>query len=200
MVSLWPPRRGSTLTTEEDTTKQSTSENSSTRAGADGDKDKLGPSGVVYPVDPDADDQQSAEDLTKRELTLGEGWDYTGFAFPTWRKWSILSSVFLVQISMNYNASAYANAVSGLTEEYGISSFQARLGQMVFLVAYVSPIDLQNSQQNVPTNDMRRRLVARPGLLGQRNWGDSGYCKALCSWSTFSRSRVRCQRTGRLWL
>lgn len=79
----------------------------------------------------------TGEDLAKRELTLGDGWDFTGFAFPTWKKWSILSSVFLVQISMNYNASAYANAVSGLTEEYGISGFQARLGQMVFLVAYV---------------------------------------------------------------
>ena len=30
----------------------------------------------------------------------------------------------------------YANAVDGMTEEWGISSQAARVGQMIFLVAY----------------------------------------------------------------
>ncbi|KAM0716756.1 hypothetical protein Q7P37_008201 [Cladosporium fusiforme] len=59
-----------------------------------------------------------------------------GFAFPTTKKWAILTVIFWVQISMNYNAAIYANAVKGMTEDFGISAFQARLGQMAFLVAY----------------------------------------------------------------
>ncbi|KAL1583209.1 hypothetical protein WHR41_07963 [Cladosporium halotolerans] len=59
-----------------------------------------------------------------------------GFAFPTAKKWWILTVIFWVQISMNYNAAIYANAVPGMAKEFGITPFQARLGQMAFLVAY----------------------------------------------------------------
>lgn len=59
-----------------------------------------------------------------------------GFAFPTSKKWRILTVVFWVQISMNFNAAIYANAVPGMSEEFGITPFMARLGQMAFLVSY----------------------------------------------------------------
>lgn len=59
-----------------------------------------------------------------------------GFAFSDAKKWAILTVIFWVQISMNYNAAIYANAVKGMSEDFGISGFQARLGQMAFLVAY----------------------------------------------------------------
>lgn len=59
-----------------------------------------------------------------------------GFAFTDLRKWSILTVIFWVQISMNYNAAIYANAVPGMSKEFGITPFMARLGQMAFLVAY----------------------------------------------------------------
>lgn len=59
-----------------------------------------------------------------------------GFAFPTAKKWWILTVIFWVQISMNYNAAIYANAVPGMAKEFGITPFQACLGQMAFLVAY----------------------------------------------------------------
>ena len=59
-----------------------------------------------------------------------------GFAFSDLKKWGILTVIFWVQISMNYNAAIYANAVKGMSEDFGISHFQARLGQMAFLVAY----------------------------------------------------------------
>lgn len=167
-------------------------------AGSSGNEEKLTADGVVNPVDSnDAESPPAAvENLAKRELTVGEGWDFTGFAFSTWRKWSILTSVFIVQISMNYNASAYANAVSGLTEEYGITSFQARLGQMVFLVAYVS-WSYTRGRLNV-TDIVDRLSVARLGLPGRKNLGDSGSCKALFSWSTSSRSHALFRRTGPL--
>jgi MFS family permease len=59
-----------------------------------------------------------------------------GFAFSDTKKWTILTVIFWVQISMNYNAAIYANAVPGMSNDFGISHFQARLGQMAFLVAY----------------------------------------------------------------
>jgi len=59
-----------------------------------------------------------------------------GFAFSDRKKWLILTVIFWVQISMNYNAAIYANAVPGMSKDFGISHFQARLGQMAFLVAY----------------------------------------------------------------
>ena len=37
---------------------------------------------------------------------------------------------------MNFNASIYGNAVTGLREEFGISAQMAKIGQMIFLVAY----------------------------------------------------------------
>ena len=37
---------------------------------------------------------------------------------------------------MNYNASVYANAVAGISEEFSLTPATARLGQMIFLVAY----------------------------------------------------------------
>jgi len=59
-----------------------------------------------------------------------------GFAFSSRKKWLILTVIFIVQTSMNFNASIYGNAVGGLVEEFDISIQTARLGQMIFLVAY----------------------------------------------------------------
>ena len=43
-----------------------------------------------------------------------------GFSFPTWKKWAVLTSVFIVQISMNFNAAIYGNAGAGMVEEFDI--------------------------------------------------------------------------------
>lgn len=72
----------------------------------------------------------------KYELTESDAWEVTGYSFPTWRKWQILGVVFLIQISMNLNASMYANAVTGITKKFGVSKQAARVPQMTFLVAY----------------------------------------------------------------
>jgi len=57
----------------------------------------------------------------KIELQDSDAWDKLGYSFPTWRKWQILGVVFLIQISMNMNASMYANGVAHISEEFGIS-------------------------------------------------------------------------------
>ncbi|KAJ5665450.1 uncharacterized protein N7477_007898 [Penicillium maclennaniae] len=93
-------------------------------------------------------DQTSREDAPKiekagkRELTEDECYDKLGFCFPTWKKWTILSVIFVVQMSMNFNSGVYANAVTGMTEEFHISEQAARVGQCVFLVAYAFGCEL----------------------------------------------------------
>ena len=72
----------------------------------------------------------------KRELTEDEAFDCLGYSYPTWKKWTILSVIFIVQVSMNFNTSIYPNAVPLLAEHFEVKESIARLGQMTFLVAY----------------------------------------------------------------
>lgn len=78
----------------------------------------------------------------KIELTEDAAWDKTGFAYPSWKKWTIISVIFVIQCSMNLNASLYGNAVSGLIKQFTISGQAARVGQCVFLVAYAFGCEL----------------------------------------------------------
>lgn len=72
----------------------------------------------------------------KIELREDECEDVLGYSFSTTKKWTILSVIFIVQSSMNFNASIYANAITPLSEEFNVSKQVARIGQMIFLVAY----------------------------------------------------------------
>jgi MFS family permease len=72
----------------------------------------------------------------KIEIQEPDNWEILAFSYPTSKKWLILLVIFLVQVSMNFNASVYANAVAPLSEHFGITEAKARLGQMIFLIAY----------------------------------------------------------------
>ncbi|KAI0894265.1 major facilitator superfamily domain-containing protein [Annulohypoxylon nitens] len=63
-------------------------------------------------------------------------------AWPRWLKWSTLLCTFLVQISMNLNASLYANAQSGIQKEFGVSFMAAVSGSAIFLVTYAFGCEL----------------------------------------------------------
>jgi len=63
-------------------------------------------------------------------------------SFSTRKKWSILSVIFLVQVSLNFNASLYSNAVSGISEEFDIPSQKVRRGAMIFLIMYAFGCEL----------------------------------------------------------
>lgn len=76
------------------------------------------------------------------ELTEEECYEELGFCFPTWKKWMILSVVFLVQVSMNFNTSLYSNAVHGISEEFHVSAQSARLGAAIFLIMYAFGCEL----------------------------------------------------------
>ncbi|KAE8350639.1 MFS multidrug transporter [Aspergillus coremiiformis] len=80
--------------------------------------------------------------LEKVELTEEECYDQLGYAFPSWRKWMIISVIFLVQVSMNFNTSLYSNALTGISEEFGVSMQAARCGAMIFLVLYAFGCEL----------------------------------------------------------
>jgi MFS family permease len=65
-----------------------------------------------------------------------------GFAYPNSKKWLIITVIFLVQTSMNFNASVYGNAVAPMMERFGITAQTGRLGQMAFLIAYAFGCEL----------------------------------------------------------
>lgn len=72
----------------------------------------------------------------KIELTHLECYPKLGFSYTPTRKWFILSVIFAVQVSMNFNASVYASAIKQLAQEFDITMQMARVGQMIFLIAY----------------------------------------------------------------
>lgn len=76
------------------------------------------------------------------EITEEDCYEELGFCFPTWKKWMILSIVFTVQVSMNFNTSLYSNAVTGISEEFGVSAQAARLGAAIFLITYAFGCEL----------------------------------------------------------
>ena len=75
-------------------------------------------------------------------LTEEDAYEQLGFAFPEWKKWLILTSIFIVQITMNFNAAVFGNALPGMVDQFGISDYTAHLGQFVFLVAYAFGCEL----------------------------------------------------------
>lgn len=88
----------------------------------------------------DDSDDESLDD--KIVLQEEDCYDELGFSFPTWRKWMILSVIFIVQVSMNFNTSLYSNALGGISEEFGVSMQAARCGAVVFLVLYAFGCEL----------------------------------------------------------
>ena len=78
----------------------------------------------------------------KRELQEHECYEKLGFSFPWYKKWTILTVIFVVQMSMNFNTSVYPNAVKPLAEHFQVSEQAARVGQMIFLVAYAFGCEL----------------------------------------------------------
>lgn len=75
-------------------------------------------------------------------LTEENCYEDLGFCFPAWKKWMVISVIFLVQTSMNFNTSLYSNALSGISEEFGVSMQGARCGAMIFLVTYAFGCEL----------------------------------------------------------
>ncbi len=93
------------------------------------------PGGDSPPSDDKANPATTRED-GKIEIKEEDCKDKLGYAFSPFRKWTILTVIFWVQVSMNFNTSIYANAVQPLTKAFKITGQAARVGQMIYLVAY----------------------------------------------------------------
>ncbi|TQS35650.1 hypothetical protein Golomagni_03925 [Golovinomyces magnicellulatus] len=78
----------------------------------------------------------------KFELTEDMCYDELGYSFSSLKKWTILSVIFMVQVSMNFNTSLYSNAIPGITKEFNVSAQAARCGAMIFLVFYAFGCEL----------------------------------------------------------
>ncbi|KPI35985.1 putative transporter [Cyphellophora attinorum] len=78
----------------------------------------------------------------KVEITEEDCYDELGYGFSPLKKWTVLTIVFLVQVSMNFNTSLYSNAIKGIGEEFNVSAQAARLGAAIFLVTYAFGCEL----------------------------------------------------------
>ena len=91
---------------------------------------------------PDAFNEKTDDPDDRYEITEEECYDELGFSFPSWKKWMILSIIFAVQVSMNFNTSLYSNALKGISKEFSVSEQAARCGAMIFLVLYAFGCEL----------------------------------------------------------
>lgn len=78
----------------------------------------------------------------KRELTVDMAEDDLPYAWPGWKKWWVLTVIFAVQTSMNFNTSLYSNGLDGISAEFGVSAQVARLGATLFLILYAFGCEL----------------------------------------------------------
>ncbi|KAH9986932.1 MFS general substrate transporter [Xylariaceae sp. FL0662B] len=90
----------------------------------------------------EAKKEKVAGETGKRELKEEECEDELGFAFSWWKKWWILTVIFLVQTSMNFNTSLYSNGLQGISEHFNVSEQAARVGAAIFLVTYAFGCEL----------------------------------------------------------
>lgn len=78
----------------------------------------------------------------KRELTAADCEGELAFDYPAWKKWWILTVIFIVQVSMNFNTSLYSNGLGGISARFGVTEQVARLGAGLFLILYAFGCEL----------------------------------------------------------
>lgn len=78
----------------------------------------------------------------RRELREKDCYDKLGYSFPWYKKWTILTIIFAVQVSMNFNTSVYPNAIPLIAEHWKIDQQKVRVSQMIFLVCYAFGCEL----------------------------------------------------------
>lgn len=78
----------------------------------------------------------------RRELRERNCYSKLGYSFSWWRKWSIMLAVFMVQVSMNFNAAFYSNALSQVSSDLSIKLPKVRVSQMLMMVCYAIGCEL----------------------------------------------------------
>ena len=108
-----------------------------------------------------------ASESDKIELSEEDCYDELGFSFSSTKKWLILTVIFLVQTSMNFNTSLYSNAIGGISKEYQISEQAARVGAAIFLVTYAFGCELWVSYRTLIL-----RVTPYVNILSQAPWSE----------------------------
>nr|XP_031857791.1 uncharacterized protein CI109_006813 [Kwoniella shandongensis]KAA5524863.1 hypothetical protein CI109_006813 [Kwoniella shandongensis] len=129
--------------------------------GSEGDTTAPAPAKRPRPVRGDTRDGTNRHILQEEEA-----YEVLGFAWSPAKKWSVLSVIFIVQCSMNFNASIYANGVDFLIEKFGISAQAARVGQMIFLVSYAFGCELWAPW----SEELGRRPILQASLFFVNVW------------------------------
>lgn len=117
-------------------------------AGSDASSETRAEDQQVLSNDEAANEKTNGADLDrpgtydKIEITEEDCYDELGYSFPEWKKWTILSVIFMVQVSMNFNTSLYSNGLAGISKEFGVSEQGARCGAMIFLILYAFGCEL----------------------------------------------------------
>lgn len=94
-----------------------------------------------------------------------ECYDELGYRFPSAKKWWILSIIFAIQCSMNFNAGVYGSAVPQLESHFNISPQVARLGQGLFLICYAFGCEVRVSLTTLSTLRLKLSCLAALGPI-----------------------------------
>lgn len=97
----------------------------------------------------------------KDEITELTNPEVLALEFSTGKKWTILSVIFLVQTSMNFNTSLYANGQAGMAEAFGVSHQTTVTGAAIFLITYAFGCELWAPW----SEEVGRRIVLQASLL-----------------------------------
>lgn len=97
---------------------------------------------VDEPIQPSLVQEERVRPDGKIELTELDCYERLGFSFSTLNKWRVISVIFLVQTSMNFNTSLYSNALGGISQEFDVSLQASRCGAMIFLLFYAFGCEL----------------------------------------------------------
>lgn len=110
--------------------------------------------------------KEKAGDEEKIEITEEDCYDELGYSFPSWKKWMILTIIFIVQVSMNFNTSLYSNGLAGISKEFHVSEQAARCGAMIFLVLYAFGCELWAPW----SEELGRKPILQASLLLVNIW------------------------------
>lgn len=102
----------------------------------------------------------------RRMLTAKDNPQLTAIGYSSRKKWWILSVIFLVQTSMNFNTSLYSNGIGGIAEEYGVSEQAARAGAAIFLITYAFGCELWAPW----SEEIGRKLILQLSLFLVNIW------------------------------
>ncbi|KAI3334525.1 major facilitator superfamily domain-containing protein [Ustulina deusta] len=116
---------------------------------------------IAVTTPPRHEEQRASRDEPKRLITEVTNPEILALKFPTWKKWMILAVIFLVQTSMNFNTSLYANGQAGMAKAFNVSRQTTVTGAAVFLITYAFGCELWAPW----SEELGRRLVLQGSLF-----------------------------------